>query len=104
MQINRWAELVHRFAFQTDEDCDGIATLFNSDALRFAPRETAPEAKLGVFHGRSFGRTSRQVDHALPVLADHGFLGVVIEILANDQDRLAVVVALRFWERDVGGE
>jgi hypothetical protein len=38
-------------------------------------------------------RTLCQVDHAGIVLGDHGFLGVVLEILANDQDCLPVVVA-----------
>jgi hypothetical protein len=89
---------------QADEDCDRIATLFNPDSLRFDPGESASEAKLRVLHGGTFVGTPCQVDHAHPMLADHGFLGIIIETLANDQDRLAVAVALRVWERDIGGE
>ena len=44
------------------------------------------------------------MDHAQPMLADHGFLGIVIKTLANDQDHLAVAVALRIWKCDVGRE
>ena len=40
----------------------------------------------------------------LPMLADHGLLGVVIQILANDQDHLSVVIAFRIWKRGIRGE
>jgi hypothetical protein len=38
------------------------------------------------------------------MLADHGFPGIVIKTLANDQDYLAVAIALRIWKLDVGRE
>src|ERR1035441_8834297 len=102
VQLNRRTELVQGFAFQADEDRDGVALLFDSDALSPDVGEAAPEAKLHIFDVRASLRTLCQVDHARAVLACHGFLGIVIEILANDQDRLAVAIALRVRERDVG--
>src|ERR1022692_349104 len=94
----------HGVPLKTDKNRNGIALLFDSDTLRFDPRENAPEAKLGVLHHRALIRTPRHVDHAHPMLADHGFPGIVIKTLANDQDRLTVAVALRIWKRDVGRE
>src|ERR1700691_240417 len=84
VQIDGWAKLVHGFALQADEDGDGVATLFDSDALRLDPCEGAPEAILHILEEHSFVRTPSQVDHAHPVLAEHSFFGVVFEILAND--------------------
>jgi hypothetical protein len=104
VQIDGWAKLVHGFALQADEDRDGIAMLFDSDALRFDPGEGAPEAVLHVLDERPFVRTPRQVDHAHPVLADHGFFGVVVEILPNHQDYFAIAIAVRVREGDVGCE
>jgi hypothetical protein len=104
VKVNRWAELLHRFALQADEDRDGIASL--SIPIRFGPdvREHAPETILHILEVRASFRTLCQVDHTRAVLADHGFLGIVIKVLANDQDRLAVAVAVRVRERDVGRE
>ena len=76
--------------------------LFDSDTPSFDPGEGAPEAKLGVLHHRAPVRTPRQVDHAYPMLANHGFPGIVIKTLANDQDCLAVAIAIRIWKRHVG--
>ncbi|MHB1743303.1 MAG: hypothetical protein ACYCPO_16985 [Acidobacteriaceae bacterium] len=104
VEMDRRAKLVHGLALQADEERDGVALLFNSDALRHDPGEAASEAKLHIRHGGASGRTLRQVDHASPMLPGHGFLGVVLEVLANDQHSFAVAEALRVRERNVGGE
>src|ERR1017187_1098177 len=97
-------ELMHRFAFEADEDGDRIAVLFDADAACHHVGQAAAEAIGHVLHLRAFFRAVGQVDHACAVLADHGFLGVVVEILANDKDGFAVAVAFLVRKADVGGE
>ncbi len=104
MHLNRWTKLMHGFAFQADEDRDEVAALFDSDALGLYALQVASEG-IGLI-GEEFAslRSPSQMDHARTVLADHRFLGIVLEILADDQNGLAVIVALRVREVDVGRE
>ena len=90
---------MHWFAFKADEDGDGISALFKADALRHNFGEGTSKAVLHVRDESACARTLCQVDHARTVLGHHGFLGIVVEILANDQDRLAVVIPV--WIRKV---
>ena len=39
-----------------------------------------------------------------PVLGNYGLLGIVIETLPNDQNRLAIAIAFRIWKCYVGRE
>src|SRR5947209_14379648 len=58
MQGDGRAELVHKFAFQADEQCEGVAQLFDADTLGHDPNEavrasatgtaTAPDAILRI--------------------------------------------------------
>ena len=60
------------------------------------------EPVLHIRHHCAALRTLRKVDHAAAIFADHGLFGVAIEILANDQDHLSAVTALRVWKRGNG--
>jgi len=42
------------------------------------------------------------VDHAETVQGDKGLLGIILEVLANDEYCLAVTEAIRVRVRDVG--
>jgi len=48
-----------------------------------------------------FLRTLRQVDQPGAMQGGHGFLGIVLQLLANDEDGLAVAVTVRVREGDV---
>src|ERR1700722_20929942 len=74
----------------------------NADALGLAPGQRAPEAILHILQKGSFLRTPCQVNHAYAVLADHRLFGVILEVLADDQDHFAIAVALGIRECDVG--
>src|ERR1019366_6370865 len=104
VQDDRRSELRHRFALQADKDGDGIAALFDSDALGADIGEHAPETVLHVLKVRTSFRTLCEVDHPDTVLAEHGFLGIVIQVLANHQERLAVAIAFGIRERHVGSQ
>jgi hypothetical protein len=105
---------VHRFAFQADEEREGVAVLFDADALGHdgdeavgtgaAGTAAAPDAILHVLDADALLGTLRQVDHAETVQGGDGLLGIVIQVLANDEDGLAVAVAVRVRVRDVGRE
>ena len=72
--------------------------------LALIPARVPPKRDWGILHHRALIRTPRQGGHAHAMLADHGFPGIVLETLANDEDRFAVAVSLRIWKRDVGCE
>jgi len=67
---------------------------------------TAPaaDAELQVLNARALFGTLRERDHAGPVERRDGLLGIVFQVLANDQDRLAVFVAVGVREGDIGGQ
>src|SRR5260370_23083929 len=66
--------------------------LFDSDALGHeAGRKYAPDAILHILDGGAFLFALCQVNHARTVLPGHNFLGIVIEMLPNNQDYLAIV-------------
>jgi len=114
VQVDGWTELVHRFAFQADEEREGVAVFFDANALGddtdeavralTAGTAAAADAKLHVLDAGTLRRTLRQVDHAKSMQGNDGLLGIVFKILANDEDGLAVAVAVRVRERDVGRE
>src|ERR1017187_7592159 len=63
VQGNRRSELLHRFALEADKDGDGIAALFDSDALGADVGEHAPETVLHILKVRTSFRTLCEVDH-----------------------------------------
>ena len=69
-----------------------------------AGKAAAADAVLDVLDADAFFGTLREVDHARAVQGDDGFLGIVVEVLADDEDGLAVAVAVGVGEGDVGGE
>jgi hypothetical protein len=102
------------FAFQADEEGEGVAVLFDANALGHnvdeavrtgaAGTAAASDAILHVLDAGAFLRTLRQVDHAETVEGGDGLHGIVIEVLANDEDCLAVAVAVGVRVGDVGRE
>ncbi len=114
VQVDRRTELVHRFTFQADEEREGIAALFDADALRHyvdeavgaraAGTPAASDAILKVLDSDVLLRTMRQVDHAETVQRGDGLLGIVIQVLPDDKQCLAVPVAVRVRVSDVGRE
>jgi hypothetical protein len=102
VQVDRRTQLVHWLTLQAGDDRDGIPVLLNANPFGQHALQSASEPVLHIRHHGASLRTLRKVDHAAAVLADHGLLGVVIQILANDQDDLSVVIALRIWKCSIG--
>ena len=65
---------------------------------------TASDAVFHVGDANIFLRTPRQLDHTLAVQRHESFLGIVVEVLANHDDGLAVAIAARVGKADVRGE
>src|SRR5580700_6567426 len=109
-----WAELVHGFALEADEKGDRVSTLFDADAFGYdgdeavgagaAGTAAAPDAILHVFDAGVLLGTLREMDHTGAVQGDDGLLGIVVQVLANDEEGLAVAVAVWVGEGEVGGE
>ena len=79
VELYRRSELMHGFAFQANEDGDGVSVLFDADALGKNAVDPATEAVLHVVdRGAETGALS-EVNHADAVLPDHGFPGVIVE-------------------------
>ena len=97
-------KLVHGFAGQADKNRKGVAVLFDSDALGFHSGQGSSEAKLRILHECTLICAPGEVDHAHPVLADHGLFGIIFKILPNHQDDLAIAVAIRVEKGSVGRE
>ena len=95
---------MHGLALDADEDGDFVAVFFDADALRHDAVEAAAEAVLHVGDGCALLRTPGQMNHAGAVLTKHGFLGVVVEALADDEDDFAVVVAFGIGKAGAGGK
>jgi hypothetical protein len=97
------ADLVHRLAGQADIEEERVATLLDPDALGHRARRVGLLAVglLDVGAGRG---ALRQVDQARAVERHHRLLGVIVQRLAQDEDRLAVAVAVRIREGDVRGQ
>src|SRR5664280_2114437 len=114
VQVDGWAELVHGLAFQADEEREGVAMLFDANApghdadkavrAGAAGPAASSDAKFQALDPGALRRTLRQVDHAETVHGGDGLLGIVIEVLANDEDRLAVAKTVRVRIHDVGRE
>ena len=96
-------EHLHRSGAQAAAGAGAIPS-GGSVCIKIDPSKGAAEAVLHILHQRAFVRTPRQVDHAHSMLADHGFFGVVFEILSDDQDHFAIAVPLRVGEGNVGCE
>ena len=107
MQVGGRADLVHGLAIQADEEGKGVVVLFNSEVDRRGARgavTTGLEAA-GFLHVAVLFRPEGQMDQTAAVQRGHDLLGVVVEILAEDEDGLAVDRAtLGIREADVGGE
>ena len=94
-----------------DEQRDGIPALFDADAfgehrheavrVSSAGEAAASDAILHVFYAHAFIGALRQMEHAQAVQGDHGFFGIVIQILADDQDCFAVAVTVRVGIFDI---
>ncbi len=108
-------ELVHRFACQTDKKREGVAALFDADAPGMGGDKVVGRRAAGqiaaaadaIFHvldADILFWTSCQLDHSGPMQGDKDFLGVVIEILPDDENGLPITVTIRVRERDVRGE
>jgi len=95
------AELVQRFAFDADQEGDRVAVLLDSDAAALDVSERAAEAVLGILHLLGPRGAPREVDHSGAVLARHDFFRIVVKILADNEDGLAVAVALGIGKRNV---
>src|SRR5450631_739197 len=102
MQCDRRPELVHGFTLQADEDGEGVAALFDSDALGMDACETASETILEILHEDGLVGAVGEMDHACTVLAEHGFLRIVVEVLAKDENNFAVAESVGVEERDIG--
>src|SRR3954463_5028354 len=89
---------MHRLTHETDEDGDGVAALFKTYAFGHDLGQGAAKAVSHVGDESVFARTLRKIDHTRTVLGDDGLLGVVVEILANNQDRLSIVITVRIRE------
>ena len=103
-EFEGWAQLVHRFALKADVEGDFVSVLLDADAFGVDVVESASEAERHVLHLLAGFGTPGEVDHAGAVLAGHGFLGVVIERLADDEDDFAIAVAFGVGEGEAGGE
>ena len=90
MHSDRRAELVHRFARDTDEQREGVAVLLDADAFGPGATEAAPDAIRHVLDVRALFRTQRHASHPHAVLGSQYLLGIVIQALADDEDHLAV--------------
>src|SRR5882757_4534005 len=114
MQLDGWAELMHRLALEAEEDGEGVASFFDADAFGDDGREgvgagaagtaAACDAELHVLDAGVFFGAPGEVDHAGSVQSYDGLFGVVVEVLANDEECLAVAVAVGVREGDVGCE
>ncbi len=108
------AELMHGFAFEAEEDGEVVALLFDADAFGddgdervgagAAGTASARNAEFHVSHAGVLLGALGEVGHACSVEGDDGFLRVVVEALADDEEGLAVTVAVGVGEGDVGGE
>ena len=114
VQVDGWAELVHRLALQAYEEGEGVAVFLDADALgedrdeavRAGATRTAAaaHAKLHVFDADVLLHTLPQLDHARAVQRGDGLLGIILEILANDEHCLAIPITRGVWEGNVSGE
>ena len=105
---------MHGFAFEAEEDGEVVAAFFDADAFRddgdegvgagAAGTATSADAELEVFDAGVFFGAPGEVGHAGSVKRDHGFFGVVVEVLADDEEGFAVAVAVGVREGDVGCE
>jgi hypothetical protein len=66
--------------------------------IRAAGPPTASHAKLHIFDAKILFGALCQMHHSETVQSGDGLLGVVLKILANDKDRLAITVAI--WVRE----
>src|SRR5215813_1079858 len=98
------SELVHGFAFETEEDGKGVAFLFEANALGdhgdktvgagTAGTTTASDAELQILDASVFLGPLCEVNHAGAMQGDDGFFGVVVEVLADDEEGLAITITV----------
>ena len=97
VQLDGIADLVHRFAVHADEHGEGVTALFYADALGQSCVEAigamvAAMVDPDFLHHLAFFRPPGEVHEAASVEGYHGFFGIIIETLANDDYDLAVVI------------
>ena len=82
-------DLVHRFAFGAEEKREIIAVLFQAEANgRFARVTGVGFETLRLLDVGVFRRALRHVNQPGAVQGGHGLLGIVLQILTNDEDGL----------------
>src|SRR5271156_6553355 len=104
MQRDWWSELMQRFTLQAGENRDLIPMLLNANALGHHSVQGPAKPELHISHLRSLFRALRQMNHARAVFSQHRLFRVIVQALSNDQDYLAVVVALGIGKTGVSGE
>jgi hypothetical protein len=114
VQADGRPELVHWLVFQADEERERVAVLFDADApggdadqaigAGSAGQAAAADAKLNILDANVSLSSLRQLDHARAVQGDDHFLGIVLQVLTDNEHRLAVAVAVWVGEGDVGGQ
>jgi hypothetical protein len=71
----------------------------------FAARPaSAADAILHILNADALFRALRQVDHPRTLQRDDGLFGIVVQVLADDEHRLAAAIALGVRESDAGRE
>src|SRR5580698_3821405 len=104
VERNGRPELMHGLTLQANEDGNRVAVLFNAHALGMNTVELAAETVLHVFQEDGAVGAEGEMNHARAVLAEHGLLRVVIKVLADDENYLAVSIAVGIWKRSIGSE
>src|SRR5665213_1985291 len=114
VQSDRRTKLVHRLACHADKDREGVTALFNADTFsvnsnktvraRAAKEAAASDPVLHVCDADILLATLRQVNHTATVQSDECLLGIILQVLPNHQDCLAIVVSVRIWKRNIGSK
>jgi hypothetical protein len=86
---------MHRFTRQAGKEGDSIAVFFYANTPGHDLGQRATEAVSHVGDERPSFRTLCQMGHVRSMLGNHRFLGIIVESLANDQERFPVIVAVR---------
>jgi len=114
VEVDGRAEWVHWFAFQADVEGKGVAAFFKADSFCHhvdqavgtgsARTASAADAILHVFYADVLLGALGQLDHAQAMQCHDDLLGVIVEILADDEDRFAISITVGVGEGDVGGQ
>ncbi len=103
VERNWWAELMHGLSPHADIQGNGVTMFFNANASDFkisrtvgiAGRESnRSHAIFEILEAVASFRAPCQMDHAGTMLASHRFLRIIVQVLTNHEDCLAVVETL----------